>query len=1303
MASITETRSIVELYVGWFNRIPDTAGLKFWTDKLDAGSTLAEISDAFYQSAIHQFASETGYSAGMTDAEFITKLYEGVMGRTGDLAPNAEEIGYWAGKLNGEFAGDKGAMVVQMIKEIKAFDTTGNDAIKAVQDKFNNKVQLAMEIAVFNNGGFTGTIAEGKALLGQITEDDATVKSVLDSFLTNPDQTITGNTELAAANLTDLKGTAGKITINDVTNNITINYDANTLQGTDHAQITIAEVPSTESGALVNLALTEGAQTTADIEQVTLTSNFFGQDLNENTADDVTYNTLTSLTVNPTVLTTLNIDGAASLTVTNALDAGISTLNAGAHTGAQLNLNMTGSTTNVTYTGSQGADTVTFEGTANNNNINLGTGNDTVTTGNGKDTIDAGAGNDSIIMDPSELDIDDHINGGTGVDTITITGKDDIQRTETQNVQSVEVFALNGAGTNFVVTDNLVSGGAAGLEADNVFTVNTTAQTGGHTIDLTDINNPKGFKLMGGASGDVVKIKDVQIATGLSLDFGGTGDGDELRIVDGATVSGSDFSNITNLETLRLISDSTQAQSWTLEAPTTGLNIVVDATVPQGSVLNITGNTGAVTVQTNANITVMVDGVIVPSGTVSGVTVNSSLAFTEGSDNLVGTANDDTFHATSLDQVQLADLANGDAGNDTLLMDFGLSNAAAGVVAQLDTPNISNIEVATFNTNNVVAFTDVGDFETYNTGNGADIVNAGAGGSVTVNTNGGADIFNDNAVVGNMTVNTGAGDDKVNVTASVTDNLDTYTGGADADTITFNMDANESTVGLNITGFETTVLTDAAADSTFTVNDTYIVNNSGVINTTGAAVDAESLVVGNSVNVTINGATTAVTNDGPHFSGGADADTFTVAGTVAGQVIRGNGGGDTIDLGSAGNIAEIATPNDGAEFGSTLLGGTAGADIITNFTSGSDSIQIAQGEGVDANFAVSGTLTAAQVAVDTTFNANAAHNVMFLTQSANSITDAQLLETGLSTVLNAINTHGVTSAATDAGLIVVEGQTTSALYYYEENDGSANNVSLSELKLLATVDDRIGHSDTTGVSDAALLIADLTIGNAPVNSNPNFSIADITVTEAVGNATVTITRDDATDAATINVVTSDGTATAGTDYTAVNTTVSFAAGALTETVDIAIIDDAVANEGSETFNVDLSNASIGTITDNQAVVTITDNDAFTVNVDATGTDDSGTNATEDASATDVEFNFAQGNYTYTIDGFAAGDVLDVLDTAALTVINADGTDGNLTVQSADAGSGTTVLIELTGVAAATDGSIFDVNSFNAAFGPGSLG
>jgi hypothetical protein len=100
-----------------------------------------------------------------------------------------------------------------------------------------------------------------------------------------------------------------------------------------------------------------------------------------------------------------------------------------------------------------------------------------------------------------------------------------------------------------------------------------------------------------------------------------------------------------------------------------------------------------------------------------------------------------------------------------------------------------------------------------------------------------------------------------------------------------------------------------------------------------------------------------------------------------------------------------------------------------------------------------------------------------------------------------------------------------------------------------------------------------------------------------------------------------------------------------------------------------------------------------VAVTATGT------VTETA-ATNTTFNVTTGNYTYNIVGFGAGDKL-VFPTAGLaTIVNADLTDGIVDVQYAS--GGTTTVIHLTGIPAATDGAIFGVVSFNTAFGAGTL-
>jgi hypothetical protein len=86
-----------------------------------------------------------------------------------------------------------------------------------------------------------------------------------------------------------------------------------------------------------------------------------------------------------------------------------------------------------------------------------------------------------------------------------------------------------------------------------------------------------------------------------------------------------------------------------------------------------------------------------------------------------------------------------------------------------------------------------------------------------------------------------------------------------------------------------------------------------------------------------------------------------------------------------------------------------------------------------------------------------------------------------------------------------------------------------------------------------------------------------------------------------------------------------------------------------------------------------------------------------ASAGDVKFTFAAGNYAYSISGFSNGDILDFPDDVAATVRNTSTTDNAIEVQWASGGN--VVLVTLTGLASDT---AYSVNSFNAAFGSGSI-
>ena len=80
-----------------------------------------------------------------------------------------------------------------------------------------------------------------------------------------------------------------------------------------------------------------------------------------------------------------------------------------------------------------------------------------------------------------------------------------------------------------------------------------------------------------------------------------------------------------------------------------------------------------------------------------------------------------------------------------------------------------------------------------------------------------------------------------------------------------------------------------------------------------------------------------------------------------------------------------------------------------------------------------------------------------------------------------------------------------------------------------------------------------------------------------------------TDPVTVHYATADGTATAGSDYEAASGTLTFAPGETEKTVTLKSIDDGI-DEPDETFNLDLSNASVALGAHASATVTIADDD-----------------------------------------------------------------------------------------------------------------
>lgn len=121
---------------------------------------------------------------------------------------------------------------------------------------------------------------------------------------------------------------------------------------------------------------------------------------------------------------------------------------------------------------------------------------------------------------------------------------------------------------------------------------------------------------------------------------------------------------------------------------------------------------------------------------------------------------------------------------------------------------------------------------------------------------------------------------------------------------------------------------------------------------------------------------------------------------------------------------------------------------------------------------------------------------------------------------------------------------------------------------------------------------------------PTISVNDVTVGEGNGTADFSVTTSRAPDCGNITVdfATNDASATAGDDYEGTSGTLTFSAelAETQKTVSVTIIDDDEV-EDDETFTLNLSNPTNGTIADGEGVGTITDNDEAPTTTTSTST------------------------------------------------------------------------------------------------------
>ena len=92
LATTINNSTIYRLYQAAFARMPDEAGLRFWTSQSNSGQSIENISQAFLSAP--EFTQR--YGANLSNAQYVDQLYLNVLGRSGE----ANGVSYWNEVLN---------------------------------------------------------------------------------------------------------------------------------------------------------------------------------------------------------------------------------------------------------------------------------------------------------------------------------------------------------------------------------------------------------------------------------------------------------------------------------------------------------------------------------------------------------------------------------------------------------------------------------------------------------------------------------------------------------------------------------------------------------------------------------------------------------------------------------------------------------------------------------------------------------------------------------------------------------------------------------------------------------------------------------------------------------------------------------------------------------------------------------------------------------------------------------------------------------------------------------------------------
>ncbi|MDP3760602.1 MAG: DUF4214 domain-containing protein [Ramlibacter sp.] len=180
-----EVKTLEELYLAFFDRVPEADGLAFWIGQVRTGWGIDAIADAFYSAAL-LYPSLTGYTAAMSNADFVNVIYRNVLGRTDGA--DAQGLAFWSNAL-ADGSETRGSLVTDILYSAHTFK--GDATWGWVADLLDNKALVAHRFAVEMGLGYntpSASIAHGMQIAAAVTptstSDALALVGVTDTFST---------------------------------------------------------------------------------------------------------------------------------------------------------------------------------------------------------------------------------------------------------------------------------------------------------------------------------------------------------------------------------------------------------------------------------------------------------------------------------------------------------------------------------------------------------------------------------------------------------------------------------------------------------------------------------------------------------------------------------------------------------------------------------------------------------------------------------------------------------------------------------------------------------------------------------------------------------------------------------------------------------------------------------------------------------------------------------------------------------------------------------------------------------------